>query len=63
MVEYEPGRHFVDVLTSGPCRFWRRDHVFEDQEGQTVMRDRMQRELPFGVLDRVAHSVVERESW
>lgn len=58
IAEYEPGRHFVDVQTSGPYRFWRHEHVFEDQDGQTAMRDRVWYELPFGVLGKVVHGLL-----
>lgn len=56
--EYEPGRRFVDVQTKGPYRFWRHEHIFESLGEQTLMRDRVEYELPFGLLGRIAHRLV-----
>jgi ligand-binding SRPBCC domain-containing protein len=57
---YEPRRRFVDVQNDGPYRLWRHEHVFEDLRGATLMRDRVQYELPFGFLGRMAHKLLVR---
>ena len=60
--EYEPGRRFVDEQTTGPYAFWRHEHLFEDAEGGTLMRDRVQYKLPFGILgNAVQKLIVARE--
>jgi ligand-binding SRPBCC domain-containing protein len=56
--EYEPGVRFVDVQTKGPYSFWRHEHRFEDAEGGTLMRDRVQYRLPFGILGSAVHPAV-----
>jgi ligand-binding SRPBCC domain-containing protein len=56
--EYEAGRRFVDVQVSGPYRRWEHEHTFEDAEGGTLVRDRVQYELPFGILGHVAHRLL-----
>lgn len=58
ITEYEPGRRFVDVQKKGPYAFWRHEHVFEEAEGGTLMRDRVQYALPFGILGSVAHGLI-----
>lgn len=60
--EYEPPEFFVDVQLSGPYRKWRHRHEFEDAPGGTLMRDRVDYEIGFGPLGRVAHAVFVRRS-
>ena len=55
IVEYEPGRRFVDVQTSGPYRYWRHEHAFEDLGGSTMVRDRVEYEMPYGLVGRLFH--------
>lgn len=60
IAEFEDGRRFTDVQTSGPYRYWRHEHVFDDVEGGTLVRDRVQYELPFGILGAIVHALVVR---
>jgi len=55
---FEPPHRFVDVQEKGPYKYWRHEHSFDDLGDQTLMRDRVQYELPFGILGSVAHRVV-----
>jgi ligand-binding SRPBCC domain-containing protein len=55
---YEPPHRFVDVQEKGPYRRWRHEHTFEERGGQTLVRDRVQYELPFGILGRAVHALV-----
>ena len=65
ILEYEPLSHFVDEQRSGPMRSWRHRHSFRSEvrngsEG-TIVGDQVEYELPFGILGRMADSlVVER---
>jgi ligand-binding SRPBCC domain-containing protein len=56
--EYEPSVRFVDVQTKGPYAHWRHEHSFEDAEGGTLMRDRVQYRLPFGILGSAVHGLL-----
>jgi len=58
IAEYEAGRRFVDVQAKGPYRYWRHEHAFEPLDGYTVMSDRVEYELPFGLAGRVAHAAI-----
>lgn len=58
IVEYESGVRFVDDQTRGPYAFWRHEHTFEDADGGTLMRDRVQYELPFGILGNAVHGLL-----
>jgi ligand-binding SRPBCC domain-containing protein len=55
IVEYRPPREFVDVQTKGPYRYWRHQHTFDDVDGGTLMRDRVQYQMPLGPIGRLAH--------
>jgi len=56
--DFEPPRYFADEQVKGPYKFWRHVHTFEDVEGGTLMRDRVQYALPFGILGSVTHRLV-----
>ena len=64
IAEFDAGRRFTDVQTSGPYGYWRHEHIFEDlgedAEGGTLVRDRVQYELPFGALGAITHALVVR---
>ena len=57
---YEPEVRFVDVQLRGPYRSWRHTHAFEDAPGGTLMRDRVEYELPLGPLGALAHGLLVR---
>jgi len=48
--EWNPGRSFVDSQTRGPYRRWDHTHEFEPHRGGTILRDRVQYELPLGAV-------------
>ncbi len=56
--DYLPPRYFADEQESGPYKYWRHVHTFEEVEGGTLMRDRVQYELPFGILGAVTHRLI-----
>jgi ligand-binding SRPBCC domain-containing protein len=60
--EFVPNDFFLDVQTSGPYRSWRHRHVFLDAPGGTEMRDRVEYEMPFGVLGTMTRAVFVRRS-
>ncbi len=53
--EFVEGEYFVDLQLKGPYKVWRHRHTFEEVEGGTRMTDRVDYELPFGVLGRMVH--------
>lgn len=48
--DWNPDRSFVDSQTRGPYRRWDHTHEFEPHRGGTILRDRVQYELPLGAL-------------
>jgi len=57
---WDPPARFVDVQERGPYRVWRHAHTFEDVPGGTLMRDRVEYQLPLGPLGRLVHGVFVR---
>ena len=58
--EFVPNAYFVDVQIAGPYKSWRHRHEFAEAPGGTQMRDRVEYELPFGLLGRIAHPLFVR---
>ncbi|MGD0713265.1 MAG: SRPBCC family protein [Gaiellaceae bacterium] len=58
IVEWEPGRRFVDRQVEGPFRLWEHTHTFEEQQGGTLIRDTVLYRMPYGVLGAIAHRVL-----
>ncbi len=52
---WEPPFRFVDSQLQGPYRKWVHTHTFEEMNGGTLMRDRVEYRLPGGVLAPLAH--------
>jgi ligand-binding SRPBCC domain-containing protein len=57
---FEPESRFVDVQAAGPYRMWRHSHEFSDAPGGTLIRDRVEYELPLGLLGDVTHALFVR---
>jgi hypothetical protein len=57
---FEAGRRFVDVQERGPYRLWRHLHEFEEVPGGTLMRDRVEYEVPLGPLGALARALFVR---
>jgi len=51
---FDPESGFVDVQTKGPYRAWRHSHEFSDAPGGTLVRDRVEYEVPFGLFGELA---------
>lgn len=47
---WEPPFRFVDEQLRGPYRYWRHEHTFEEQDGDTIARDQVDYSVPGGVL-------------
>jgi ligand-binding SRPBCC domain-containing protein len=59
---YEPPVGFVDVQLAGPYRRWEHSHEFHEVEGGTEVRDRVEYEIPLGLLGELAHRAFVRRS-
>jgi ligand-binding SRPBCC domain-containing protein len=56
ITSWDEGRSFSDVQERGPYRSWTHTHAFAAVGDGVRMRDRIEYELPFGVLGRIAHA-------
>lgn len=55
IARWQPPSEFQDFQEKGPYKTWLHTHRFtEDHDGVTI-RDRVDYELPFGPLGRLAH--------
>ncbi len=53
-------RHFQDSMVRGAFKSFCHDHYFESSSGETLMKDLMQFEAPFGFLGRLVEGVLDR---
>ena len=58
---WEPPLRFVDEQERGPYRSWIHSHEFSDLGGDSLVRDRVQYELPWSLLGELAHPMVRRK--
>jgi ligand-binding SRPBCC domain-containing protein len=54
ITEFEPPKHFADVMVRGAFRCMEHHHYFERSNDGTIMRDIFSYEAPLGVLGRLA---------
>ncbi|MFH6996096.1 cell division protein [Flavobacterium sp. FlaQc-48] len=45
--------YFVDEMERGKFKSFKHEHFFEEQNGITIMKDKMQYETPFGILGKM----------
>ncbi|MEP6800964.1 MAG: SRPBCC family protein [Acidobacteriota bacterium] len=60
IARWVPGVEFQDRQQRGPYRTWIHTHSFQRDGEGALMRDRVEYELPFGVLGRIAHALLVR---
>lgn len=60
--EFVPNEFFIDVQMTGPYRSWRHRHEFKECPTGTRMRDRVEYDMPFGILGSLARWVFARSS-
>jgi len=60
IVAWGPPHMFVDVQRKGPYKLWHHTHRFMAQGNSTRIIDEVRYQLPFGILGRLAHSLLVR---
>jgi ligand-binding SRPBCC domain-containing protein len=58
IIEVEPGKRFVDIQERGPYLHWRHEHTFADAGSGTIVADRVEYSLPFGVGGSALHALI-----
>lgn len=54
----EPKKYFVDEQRIGPYKLWHHQHVLKEVEGGVSMSDIVSYAPPFGLLGRIANSII-----
>ena len=57
IAEYEQNQWFVDTLKKGPFAYWRHQHLFASKGAETLMTDRIEYEVGFGILGEIAYNL------
>jgi ligand-binding SRPBCC domain-containing protein len=60
ITRYEPPSFFQDVMTAGMFKSFEHDHRFQEQDGETVMRDELRFSAPLRVLGLTVERFVLR---
>ena len=61
IVDWQPGKAFVDLQEKGPYRLWWHEHLFTvTATGSVMMQDRVIYRIPFGVLGQMVHHFIIR---
>jgi ligand-binding SRPBCC domain-containing protein len=55
---YQPPQSFQDEQLRGPYKLWRHHHGFREVNGAAVISDRVEYELPWGILGQMAHALI-----
>ena len=45
--------YFVDEMEEGKFKTFKHEHFFEEENGVTIMKDKLQYETPFGILGKL----------
>ncbi|OXG08667.1 hypothetical protein BC749_106257 [Flavobacterium araucananum] len=49
--------YFVDEMEEGKFKFFKHEHFFQEQNGITIMKDKLQYETPFGIFGQAFDSL------
>jgi ligand-binding SRPBCC domain-containing protein len=52
LTEFKPYSIITDTQTKGPFKKWQHSHCFESKDGKTLMTDKINYELPFGLIGK-----------
>nr|WP_199002258.1 SRPBCC family protein [Flavobacterium sp. ASV13] len=50
ITKMNPYDYFVDEMEEGKFKSFRHEHIFEEKNGITIMKDKLQYETPFGIF-------------
>jgi ligand-binding SRPBCC domain-containing protein len=59
---FDPPQSFTDIQVQGPYRRWHHLHEFFEVAGGTLVVDRVEYELPLGILGTLAHDLCVRRT-
>ena len=61
LAEFEEYSIIGDLQEKGPFKYWYHRHCFEEENGFTKMTDKLEYDLPMGILGRIAHLLFVRK--
>ena len=53
----EKHKSFIDEQRFGPYKMWHHEHLFEEQNGEVQMKDKVSYKLPLGRIGRWVHPI------
>lgn len=56
--EMKEFRYFIDEMIQGPFRMMRHEHHFTAEHGKTIMSDKFQYKVPYGLLGKVFDKLI-----
>lgn len=56
--QLEDQKYFVDEQRVGPYKLWHHQHILEEQDGGTLMKDIVSYQPPFGFLGTIMNNLV-----
>lgn len=59
---WQPPHAFEDLQLKGPYKLWHHTHRFQAVDGGTLIRDRVEYSLPFGIVGRMVHAFSVRRN-
>jgi ligand-binding SRPBCC domain-containing protein len=62
ITQWQPPFLFQDIQLRGPYLLWRHTHHFESSNGGTLLTDRVEYALPFGIVGRITHALSVRSA-
>jgi len=58
ITEYLRPYYFVDEMMKGAFKSLRHEHIFEEQNGKTLMKDKLTFEAPFGIIGWITERLI-----
>ncbi|MFM7022299.1 MAG: SRPBCC family protein [Flavobacteriales bacterium] len=55
----QEGHYFVDEQRLGPYRLWHHEHFLKEENGKTLMIDKVHYVLPFGIFGKILAPLVQ----
>ncbi|MEM6630184.1 MAG: SRPBCC family protein [Bacteroidota bacterium] len=55
---FDRPNYFVDEMVKGAFKRFKHEHIFEEQEGKTLMKDVFEYESPLGLLGNMADALI-----
>lgn len=61
ITQVEMKRSFTDIQEKGPYKLWHHHHEFLENDQGILMKDKLDYELPCGVLGRLVHALIVKK--